>query len=196
MRYVILFLTLLLAACEPAPLVCDGPPPEAPAPAPEAPNSIAPAGSEPIRVCVDVAADQRERVLQGVEGWRKVTAPWRGWDLQPAGTVDGCDLQIIEVAEGEVCTLGASACVQTLGGLDLERPFGVVYQVVGRYEVNPAFTTLHEVGHLLGLDHVDGGIMQAGPTASMWGGRWECPDLESIERLEAHLNLSLGRCVQ
>jgi hypothetical protein len=181
---ILLLLTLLAAGCY-APV--DGP---TPYPETVEENPLATAPAAPIRVCVDVA--DQAKVYEGVRAWAKVLAPWRGVEVY----TDACDLLIVEVALGERCEADASACVDTIGGLDRARPSGALYLVRGRYETNPALSVIHEMGHLLGLDHEDGGVMQAAPTASMWGGRWDCPDLTTIEALEAHLSTSLGRCAQ
>jgi hypothetical protein len=187
MRAIVL-LGILAMGCEPQPL--DGPVPH---PDTVEQNPIAPVGASPIRVCVDVQdAWRAERVRRGVQAWAQVLAPWREVTVSDVGP---CELTLTEVEAGDVCHVDAAGCVDTIGGLDRVRAFGTVYFVLGTdYEHNPAFATIHEVGHLLGLEHEDGGVMQAQPSAGMWGARWDCPDPVSIARLEWHLGAMLAPC--
>lgn len=134
-----------------------------------------------IHVCaVDVDPGLMSEVRAGVDGWRYATRGWRAWEWSRP-----CELFITEVDEGEVCDMVANACT-VIGRLERPGVDSWVYLVRGKYERGTRLAVLHEIGHALGLDHTDGGIMQAVTGPLMWEAEWQCPDPVTIARLEWH----------
>jgi len=153
-----------------------------PAPAPVLP---------PIRVCTDVDDPARADVSAGVAGWRYATQSWRAWiDIGSDITDHRCDLMFAEVNPGEFCGYGQAACVVGLGGLDRSRPIpGVVHLVRGVYEPFARLVVMHEIGHLLGLGHLEGTMMDPFVSEVHETALGHCPDEATIARLEMRLGV-------
>lgn len=164
------------------------------APPPPEPEHVAPAPAPmlaPIRVCTEVSATARSDVGAGVSGWRFSTQSWRGWvDIGTDITDWRCDLMLVEVDPGDFCEYGQAACVVGLGGLDRPKPVpGVVHLVRGVYEPFARLVVLHEIGHLLGLSHLAGTMMDPFVSAIIEGTIGNCPDEPTIARLEMRLGV-------
>lgn len=139
----------------------------------------------PLRVCLAVPEAVELEAVDAVAAWHMVLAPWR----ELVVSFGPCDATIVETSvEDFPCDESFAACAGTLGGLDQPEPFGEIWLKRGSYEQAVKFIVMHELGHLLGLDHEDGGLMTAYPTKSMARADWECPDPRTVERLSEHLN--------
>lgn len=170
-------------------LACAAPPPPTVELAP-APTAVAPVLA-PIRVCTDVSETARADVGAGVSGWRYSTQTWRGWvDIGADITDWRCDLMLVEVDPGDFCEHGQAACVVGLGGLDRAKPVpGIVHLVRGVYEPFARLVVLHEIGHLLGLSHMAGTMMDPFVSDIIAGTLGACPDEPTIARLEMRLGV-------
>lgn len=144
-----------------------------------------------IVVFVDVPLKVAPDVIAGVRAWERVTHGWRRWRL---GSVSEAHLWIVQVEPGRGhCAPWAAACAGALGGLEREPrdAWGRAWLVRGSYEAGAKVITMHEIGHSLGLAHVEGTMMQAQPTIEMYLAPWPCPDAESLLRLQWRLGVVL-----
>jgi len=183
----LLLLLTALAACSPPPVPGPGAPDVLTG---TAEDPVAAAGDGPARLCLRVPEPALAGVRAGLAGWDAVLGPWRL--LEEAGPGKPCDAVVEQSEEADSpCLEGMSDCADGIGGLDLARPRGHVWLLRGRYESSAAFVTMHELGHLLGLGHEDGTVMEAEPSGKMARADWACPDPRTVSRLEAHLGLGL-----
>jgi hypothetical protein len=148
-------------------------------PEPEVPKS-----EGEIRVLISSDPAQRSDIEAGIRGWDRVTHSVRPWRIMPTGYPGPVHVIILEVPEGAgICTDHAYACVRGIGGLweDSSLPTHV-YLVKGRYEGRAKGVIMHELGHLLGLEHLDGTLMQGNWDPEIAHAAWECPDMVSVAR--------------
>lgn len=161
---------------------------------------------EPIKVWVSPDVTYQDEVKEAVSAWAVVTKGIREWALVDAsedkafepGTADLVILQIDPL--GGTCNSDPDhsdvttnfGCVWDMGGLwnhqAKDEPLRI-FLVNPNYQANPELIVMHEIGHLLGLTHQDGGIMQAKLPLSFLAQDWECPDPVSVDRLSQKLNL-------
>lgn len=213
-RYLMFLLSLVVGCALPVAPAGGGlnPQPELPAVGasePSVPSTAVVVAPAPVvlpalRVWVSPGVAELEGVRAGVEGWREATRGVRDWTF--TDSQDDADLAIYEIGPyGNTCGIGgappsALACVQGVGGLwrnESGEPMSLFLinstrDDAGRakpgYQANPKLVTMHEIGHLLGLVHGAGALMN--PYAGdMLGANWECPDAESVATLEEKLDL-------
>lgn len=134
-----------------------------------------------IRVCLEVYPTSVAETELAIEGWALTSEKWRDWKIVKTE----CDLTIREVLPTDgFCRETAAACVHEIGGLELPEPTpSELYLVSGKHERWTRTVVMHEIGHLLGLTHRDGGLMEAEWDATERKTVWECPDAESVDRL-------------
>lgn len=156
---------------------------------------VVPAPLPPIRVHVDERIEERAAVLEAVEAWRVATRGVRDWVY--VGKDDPADVWILEVGPyARVCPgapeeTTAWGCVQQIGGLWASQPEPLnVFLISGNYEAGAKLTAMHEIGHLLGLTHADGGFMTGNMPIKMALADWECPDAEPLDRLQIKLGIT------
>jgi hypothetical protein len=156
----------------------------------------------PIRVWVSPDVQYFDEVMAGVEAWAFATRGVREWvfvDATAEEIVLGenvAELAIFEVGkysrmcDGELET-NALGCVHGTGGLwnNVSGQPMKLYLIAPQYEQNPKKVTMHEIGHLLGLTHEDGGLMQEVASVAINEADWDCPDPRTVERLEGHLGV-------
>jgi hypothetical protein len=152
-------------------------PPVAPV-APERASKLEPE----IVVFVDVPLSVSSEVIAGVRAWERATRGWRRWRL---GSITEAHMIISQIEPNVRCPVWASACAGALGGLERdENAWGRAWLVRGNYEAGARVITMHEIGHSLGLWHVEGTMMQSAPSVDMYLKVWRCPDGESLMRLQ------------
>lgn len=176
MRYALVLLVAL------ATLACGGAPAPAPMPAPQAP------APRELRVYVDVSAGARAEVEAGIRGWARVSASWRVWQI--VNEPEGAELTIVELgAESEPCGVSADArysyagCA-TVGAIE-RGEHATVTLVAGRYEHAARLVVMHEIGHVLGVPHIPGTIMN--DVAEETDLHFECPDPETAAIASWHV---------
>ncbi len=141
-----------------------------------------------------ISADQQDAVRAGVDGWAKATSAIREWHYtQDRGSAQLAIHQVgpyARLCDGQPET-NALGCVRAHGGLwDNQSGQAMdLYLIDGNYEVAATLTVMHEIGHLFGLSHDDGGIMTAPAPKAMLEASWECPDAETVDALQARLGI-------
>jgi hypothetical protein len=156
----------------------------------------------PIRVWIDPEAKNPEAIRAGVEGWRIAMKGVRDWlivegSVEQARSTDHADVMVQEVGSlSRLCTgqdeTAALGCVAATGGLWNNKSGRSLslYLFTPQVTGHEAVVTMHELGHLLGLKHGTGALMDAGSEPAALDATWECPDAETIVSLEERLGLS------
>lgn len=125
----------------------------------------------PIRVCLE-APDTSGELAQAVHAWDKAIGNWRHMVVSHAG----CDVVIFE---GQCTDGNPLACADGLGGT-------VVTLVPGKYEHDRTAILLHELGHILGAQHVEGTLM-----SSTYAGHYTCPDIYTVLQVSSYQKANL-----
>ena len=149
----------------------------------------------PIRVWIEPGTDNLDEVRAGVDAWGMVFRGLRSFEY-----VDDRSTSHVAIREigpyGGTCGGGsdqtlALGCVHQHGGLWDNRsgmPMDL-YLISGNVDRAVKLTVMHEIGHLFGLGHEDGGIMWGPAPDSVLDAAWECPDAQTVARLGERLGL-------
>lgn len=133
-------------------------------------------------------------VTRGVDGWARVTRGVRDWVITPSIRANVLILEV-PVSSG-MCQSHMVACTYGTGGLWTHRngddPQRIFLQS-GQYESQSALVTMHELGHKLGLGHVEGTIM-ARAIGDAVPSDPTCPDALTVARVSALLGERLEGC--
>ncbi len=160
-------------------LGCAQPPP--PPPERAAPASLPPVPT--IRVHVDVGLGSAFDVVAGIRSWARATRGWREWELAGPATAHAYITEVDPTdSPCQVTGYTIAGCAEAIGGLDDdEAPHAQIWLMRGNYEASAQWVTMHELGHALGLTHMDGTLMQG-------RGRFvlltlDCPDDVTLMRM-------------
>lgn len=125
-------------------------------------------------VCIDLPDREAAAAERAVSAWDKALAGWRRLVSvkAPVGS-EGCAYWIGEVPPGDAPP-GVAAWVSSLGGR-------TVNLVRGHYEDIAEKIVLHEMGHALGAQHVDGTLMHPVRDEVML----PCPDVTTVAQVAA-----------
>jgi len=139
----------------------------------------------------EVSEASRGEVIAGLQAWATILKPWREIEVVPDAT--DCNLTVFEVGphSGLCASDDAAGCTRQIGGLGEDDPSVEVFLYRGNYESYATGATMHEVGHLLGLTHKDGGLMQASWPDDFQSADWTTPDSETLDRLETIVGVAL-----
>lgn len=162
MRLVLFALAALACACGGAPL--RGFPP--------------PSAAAPLRVCVLLPEEQQARAKAAVDSWSECLQGWKRIEAVDVsrGVMPPCDYEVTEV---DYDYQGALAWA-TLGGR-------TVWMRKGLYERDTKGILLHELGHVLGAQHVPGTLMHSTWTRN----RYVCPDATTVAQVAAYQRLPI-----
>lgn len=147
-------------------------------------------GDAPITqyVCIDVPDTQVSSVEDAVAAWSKALFQWKRL-VSVVGKPDviKCDYTVQQTDDVNMDDDAAMAWASMIGGR-------TVLLTRGRYEEDTIGIVLHEMGHLLGAQHVAGTLMNATYNKGM-----VCPDVTTVAQVAAwnRVNLRLlGWCQQ
>lgn len=130
----------------------------------------------PIHVCIQAPASNRDQMVLAIHAWDQAVGGWRHVVLSDTA----CEIQVEETTQTTVCqTPNALACTTGLGE-------GTVYMIKGRYEGDPMGVLLHEIGHALGAQHLDGTLMSPD-----YHRHYDCPDEETVLQVAAYQHVAL-----
>ena len=131
-------------------------------------------------VCIDLPADSVEDAARAVSTWDRALRQWRR--LVPViGADDGCSYVISETSTPHPTDPAAVGWASRIGGRRIQL-------LRGRYETDVEVIVLHEMGHALGAQHVDGTLMN--PTYDTITLR--CPDVVTVSQVAAYNGLDMA----
>lgn len=135
-----------------------------------------------VTVCLDLPAEQLPAARLAVEGWDRALGQWKRLVAVDNGGSDECTYWVHEVAEANRNDDRALAWASMLGGHEISMK-------KGRYEHGTTGILLHELGHVLGAQHVPGTLMNA----TYWQHGFACPDATTVAQVAAwhRINLEL-----
>jgi hypothetical protein len=136
------------------------------------PQPAAPLASR--SVCLEVPEVARPGALEAIKNWNTAL----NGKLTLRVSTQACDLLILESPQPP-CPDGALACGDKLGG-------STIYLRKGDYERRPANIIAHELGHLLGAQHVEGTLM------ATTGAPQACPDQTTVAQVAAYQHWNLA----
>jgi len=134
----------------------------------------------PTYVCIDLVDERAiKAAAEATQAWDRSLVTWR--HLVPIVEHDPtmCAIVIKEVVHPGPAASDALAWTSTLGGR-------TITLVRGRHEHDTRGIVLHELGHALGAQHVEGTLM-----APRWRKGMLCPDVTTVAQVAAwnHVNL-------
>lgn len=146
-----------------------------------------------ITICLyDVAPETQQAIISGLESFAKVLKPWRNITVNPNGS--NCNVTVYEVGQySNLCASeDAMGCTRQIGGMTEDSVDTEIFLYRNNYEKYATGAVMHEMGHLLGLTHKDGGLMQASWNKEWADPYWSVPDQQTINRLEKLLKVELN----
>ena len=143
------------------------------------PTSLDYSDPEQWTVCVDLPAARQADAFKGVMAWSTALERWRF--LKPvSGSSGACSVWIHETDTGGGESPAMGAWVSQIGARE-------VNMVRGRYEPYTLPVTLHELGHVLGAQHVAWTTMSKAQDLKA-----VCPDQMSVVQVAAWNHIDPG----
>lgn len=133
-----------------------------------------------VYICVDLPNEQQESAKKAIDGWNQALHQWRVFEIIE-GNSSSCDYFVHET-EKKPNDEHALAWAVSLGGHE-------IYMRKGLYEHDTTGILMHELGHILGAQHLPGTLMN--PYWFKHG--FICPDMSTVAQVAAwnKINLSL-----
>lgn len=138
-------------------------------------NPVHTTGDQPgtIYVCVELPEDQRAAAREAVKQWDTSLRNWKRFNY-----VDGrhsyCSISVHETINPKTDEPTALAWTTRIGGT-------TIYMLQGSYEHDTRGILLHELGHALGAQHVEGTLMNK----NWYSHLFECPDVTTVAQIAA-----------
>jgi len=130
-------------------------------------------------VCLELPEAQMPEAERAVAQWNKSLAQWK--KLRVERTFKYCDVVVEEVTEALNRSPGALAWADKLGGSHVSMRKGF-------YEQDVQGILMHEIGHILGAQHMQGTLMDA-----EWSPKsYPCPDRVTVAQVAAWNHVSLN----
>jgi hypothetical protein len=146
-------------------------------------------GLPPIRVLVSVSPEHEADVVAGVDGWALSTRGVREWELTREWEAANVVLLETPALVGMCPHPAMLACTFGVGGLWTHEAIGDpmrVFLVAGQYGPDARTITMHELGHKLGLGHIEGTLMNRSASLHY---ALPCPDRVPIVELGTRLGV-------
>jgi hypothetical protein len=136
----------------------------------------------PTYVCTSVPQEQFNAVKLAFDDWNKALVTWKRFVVVENGG-SGCSYFIEETNENKCQGDGLTiACANAIGG-------NTTYLRRGRYEKRTKEIVMHEFGHVLGAQHVQGTLMDATYDDHLYA----CPDVTTVAQVAAYNKLNLAQ---
>jgi hypothetical protein len=133
-------------------------------------------------VCIDANENKKTEIIQAFSIWNNSISNWTRFEIDEG--FSDCDVLVTEVEEIEVPyeVSNVLAWVPDLGTQ-------IIYLVRGKYEKDPTGIIMHEIGHMLGAQHVEGTLMNSTYDKILYS----CPDKFTVAQIAAwnKINLSI-----
>lgn len=129
-------------------------------------------------ICLDVSEKSKPEIIRAIDVWNVALQNWIKFLPTEETSTGSCDVLITEVATSDVPL--ALAWTSKVGG-------NIIYLIKGRYELDAFGVVLHEMGHVLGAQHIHGTLMNETYDKKLY----TCPDAITIAQVAAWNKVSL-----
>ena len=152
-------------------------------------GNVAVATKGHIFVCLDIPDEQMPAAKEALVMWNRALSEWKEV-VEVDGHREPCSIWVHEISPAQARDAGHETA---LAYAPLGRN-GEVSLVKGRYERGTTVILMHEIGHVLGAQHVPGTLMHEHYDRGMT----PCPDKTTVAQVAAwaHIPLVLlGWCI-
>jgi hypothetical protein len=129
-------------------------------------------------ICLDVNEKSKPDIIRAIDTWNNALQNWVTFLHTEEMSGASCDVLITEVETSDDPL--ALAWTSKVGG-------NVVYLIKGKYEFDAFGVVLHEMGHVLGAQHVHGTLMNKTYDKKLYS----CPDAITVAQVAAWNKVSL-----
>lgn len=129
-------------------------------------------------VCLDVQNISKPEITRAINTWNDSLQNWIKFLPTEEILAGSCDILITETDTSDDPL--ALAWASKVGG-------NVIYLVRGKYEFDSYGIVMHEIGHALGAQHVNGTLMNATYNKKLY----QCPDAVTVAQIAAWNKVSL-----
>jgi hypothetical protein len=133
-------------------------------------------------VCLSLPDDEIEEAIEAVEMWDQSLRQWRRFVPIVDDTTVGCSYWVKETARHKLNDPDAIGWVSIVGGR-------TIFMLKGSYESATKQILLHEFGHALGAQHINGTLMHPTLGKEMT----PCPDVVTVAQIAAWNNVDLKK---
>lgn len=135
-------------------------------------------------VCIDLPESQQKDAFEAVNAWDASLKRWRRF--KPVeGKHSYCTINVAETMIPYALDAHALAWVSEIGSITSGH--GYVYMLKGSYERDTKGILMHEIGHILGAQHMQGSLMNAKHYPHLY----KCPDNITVAQVAAWNKISI-----